>query len=145
MLGALGPLLASFLAVDVSSMKRRLRRNAILYGIASAFFLTAYVLLVTALALYLGERWGLPIALLAVAGGMIVLALIMIGAAAIANSIEEKRRREAAQAASSQAMMVTAALSVVPAVIKSKPLMAVSIAAGLGFLLMKGVGRSSDK
>jgi uncharacterized membrane protein YhaH (DUF805 family) len=143
MLGALGPLLASLVAVDMGSMKRRIRRNAILYGIAFAFFLTAYCLLVTALALYLGERWGLPIALLAIAGGMIVLALILIGSAAIANSMEAKRRHEAAQAASAQAMMVTAALSAVPSVIKSKPLMAVTIAAGLGFLLMKGVGRSS--
>ncbi|TWF52105.1 hypothetical protein [Neorhizobium alkalisoli] len=143
MLGALGPLLASLVAVDMGSMKRRIRRNAILYGIAFAFFLTAYCLLVTALALYLGERWGLSIALLAIAGGMIVLALILIGSAAIANSMEAKRRREAAQAASAQAMMVTAALSAVPSVIKSKPLMAVTIAAGLGFLLMKGVGRSS--
>jgi hypothetical protein len=140
MMTALGPLLASFIATDVAAMKRRFRRNAILYGIALVLFLTTYVLLVVALAVYLGTLWGTLAALLVMAGGALLLALIMLGCVAIANSAEEKRRRQAAAANSNRALAMTAAVSALPILMKSKPLLLLAVAGGLGFLAIKGTG-----
>jgi hypothetical protein len=140
MMTALGPLLASFIATDVAAMKRRFRRNAILYGIALVLFLTTYVLLVAALAVYLGTLWGTLAALLVMAGGALLLALIMLGCVAIANSAEEKRRRQAAAANSNRALAMTAAVSALPILMKSKPLLLLAVAGGLGFLAIKGTG-----
>jgi hypothetical protein len=139
MLASLGPLLASFAAIDIANFTRKLKRNAVFYGFALVFLLTAYVLAVAALAVYLGGLWGLPVALLAVAGGALVLALVMYISAAIANNAELRRKRELAAANSGRALMVTAAASTVPVLLKSKALVAVAIAGGLGFLAMKAL------
>lgn len=140
MLTALGPLLASFIATDVAAMKRKFRRNAILYGIALVLFLTTYVLLVTALAVYLGTLWGTLAALLVAAGGAFLLGLIILACVAIANSAEEKRRREAAAANSNKALAVTAAVSALPILMRSKPLLLLAAVGGLGFLALRGTG-----
>jgi hypothetical protein len=137
MLGALGPILASVAAVDIGSFLRKFKRNAVLYGIALVFLLTAYTLGLAALAVYLGERWGLPIGLLAVAGGALVLALILIISAAMVNSAEEKRKRELAAANSRRALMMTAAASALPSLAKSRSIAVLAVAGGLGFLAMK--------
>ena len=140
MLTGLGPVLASFAAVDIATFTRKLKRNAVLYSVALLFLLTAYVLAVTALAVYLGQIWGLPAALLSVAGGALLLAIIMVIWASAANRAEERRKREAASGNSSRALMITAALSALPLVMKSKPLLLLSAAGGLGFLVMKNMG-----
>jgi uncharacterized protein with PQ loop repeat len=140
MLTALGPLVASFIAMDVAAMKRKIRRNAILYGIAAAFLWTAYGLLVAALAIHLGERWGLPIAMLVIAGGMIVMALFIIAIVMMLNAAEERRKRREAAANSQRALAMTAAVSALPLLMKSKPLMLLAIAGGLGDLATKGGG-----
>ncbi|WP_117192277.1 hypothetical protein [Rhizobium terrae] len=143
MMTGLGPLLASLAAMDIAAFISKLKRNAILYAIALVFLLTAYALAVAALAVYLGQIWGLPVALLAVAGGALVLGLVIILWAALANHAEERRKREAAASNSSKALMLTAALSALPLVIKSRPLLMASVAAGLGFLVMKNMGSAS--
>jgi len=140
MMTGLGPLLASLAAVDIAAFTRKLKRNAILYAFALVFLLTAYALAVAALAIYLGQMWGLPIALLVVAGGALVLGLFMFLWVALANRAEERRKREAAATNSSKALMMTAALSALPILIKSRPLLLASVAAGLGFLIVKNPG-----
>jgi len=136
----LGPLLASLAATDVAAFKRRLQRNAILYAFALLFLLTAYALGVAALAVQLGSLWGMPIGLLVVAGGALVLAFIMYLWVVLENRAEARRKREAAAANSSKALMVTAAISALPLVAKSRPLLLASVAVGLGFLLTRGMG-----
>ncbi len=138
MMAGLGPLLASFIAMDVAALKRKLKRNAIFYGLALVFLLTTYGLLVAALAVYLATLWGTLVALLVTAGGTLVLALIMIACVALANSATEKRRKEAAAANSGRALAVTAAVSALPLLLKSKPLLVLAAASGLGFLALKG-------
>jgi len=138
MFTALGPLLTSFIAMDVAALKRKIRRNAILYGIAAAFLWTAYGLLVAALAVYLGERWGLPIAMLVVAGGMIVMALFILACVMILNAAEERRKKRVAAANSQRALAMTAAVSALPLLMKSKPLLLLAVVGGLGFLATKG-------
>lgn len=140
----LGPLLASLLAADVTAFKRRLQRNAILYVFALLFLLTAYALGVAALAVQLGSLWGMPIGLLIVAGGALVLALIMYLWVVMENRAEARRKREAAAANSSKALMVTAAISALPLVAKSRPLLLVLAVAGLGFLVSRSA-TSADR
>jgi uncharacterized membrane protein len=138
MMTTIGPLLASFIATDVAALKRKIRRNAILYGIAAAFLWTAYGLLVAALAIYLGERWGLVIGMLVIAGGMIVMALVILAIVMILNAAEERRKKQEAVANSQRALAMTAAVSALPLLMKSKPLMLLAAAGGLGFLMLKG-------
>jgi hypothetical protein len=147
MLGALGPLLASIAAVDVAGFLRKFKRNAMLYSVALVFVLTAYVMGLAALAIYLGEFWGLPLGLLAVAGGALVLALILYLSAVLVNQAEERRKREIAAANSRRTLMVTAAATALPSVAKSRSLAILAVAGGLGFVAMKflpsmfGLGR----
>jgi ABC-type Na+ efflux pump permease subunit len=143
MMTGLGPILASFAAMDIAAFRRKMKRNVFLYAFAILFLLTAYVLAVAALAIHLGQMWGLPVALLSVAGGALVLGLFMFLWVAMANRAEERRKREAAAANSSKALMVTAALSALPMLVKSRPLMLASVAAGLGFLVMKNTSSAA--
>lgn len=143
-MGGLGPLLGSLAAIDIAAMTHKLKRNAVVYAVISLFVLTAYGLAVAALAVYLGELWGLPIGLLAVAGGALVLALIVYASAALAARAEERRRRAAAAASREKTLMMTAALSALPMVMKSRTLLLASVAGGLGFLLLRGGRSSSD-
>ncbi|MGK6311764.1 hypothetical protein [Neorhizobium sp. DT-125] len=140
MMAGLGPLLASLAAMDVAAFTRRLKRNAILYALALVFLLTAYALAVAALAIQLGSLWGMPIALLVVAGGALVLALVMYLWIVMENRAEARRKQAAAASSSSKALMVTAAISALPLVMKSRPLLLASVAAGLGFLLTRSRG-----
>lgn len=140
MMTGLGPLLAALAAVDIAAFTHRLKRNAVLYAFALIFLLTAYALAVAALAVYLGQIWGLPTALLAVAGGALALALVMYLWVVLENRAEDRRKRAAAAANSSKALMATAAISALPLIMKSRPLLLASAAAGLGFLLTRNIG-----
>lgn len=143
MMAGLGPLLASLAAMDLAAFTRRLKRNAALYALVLLFLLTAYGLLVAALAVYLAGIWWTPMALLAVAGGALVLALAVYLWVVIANSAEQRRKREAAASNSSKALMMTAALTALPLLVKSRPLLLVAAVAGLGFLATRTMGASS--
>lgn len=142
-MGGIGPLLASVAAIDVAAISHRVKRNAIVYAFILLFLLTAYVLAVAALAVHLAGLWGMPVALLSVAGGALVLALIVYLCSALAARAEEKRRRAAAAANSQKTLMLTAALSALPVVMKSRTLLLAAAAGGLGFLLLKG-GKPTD-
>ena len=87
----LGPLIASFAAMDIAAFTERLKRNIMLYGLAALFVLTAYVLGVAALAVHLSQFWGLPIALLVVAGGALLLAVIFYLSVTLTARAEVKR------------------------------------------------------
>lgn len=148
MLGGLGPILASLAAVDLAGFVRKFKRNAVLYAFVLVFLLTAYALGLAALAIYLGELWGLPLGLLAVAGGALVLALILYLSAVLVNQAEERRKRELAAANSRKALMMTAAASAIPTITKSRSLAVLAVAGGLGFLAMKLIpsfGRGSSE
>ena len=137
MLARLAPLLASFLALDVAQMLGRLRRNAVIYALMLLFGLTAYGALVAAAAVLLAEELGALGALLGVAGASILLLLVLLLAVRISARAEEKRRREAASDSGNRALMATAALSVLPVVVKSRSLAILAVAGGLGYLAVK--------
>ncbi|KAB1124039.1 hypothetical protein [Neorhizobium galegae] len=137
--------MASLAAMDVAAFTRRLKRNAILYALVLLFLLTAYGLLVAALAVYLAGIWGPLMALLAVAGGALVLALAVYLCVVIANGVEQRRKREAAASNSSKALMMTAALTALPLLVKSRPLLLVAVVGGLGFLAARTMGNSDRR
>ncbi|MNL85166.1 hypothetical protein D3C87_2133860 [compost metagenome] len=56
------------------------------------------------------------------------------------NAAEERRKRREAAANSQRALAMTAAVSALPFLMKSKPLMLLAVAGGLGFLATKGGG-----
>jgi len=141
MMAGLAPLLASLVATDVSALVQRTKRNAILYVFALLFVLTAYVALVAAGSIYLAGIWGPVVALLAVAGGTLLLALLMYLAVVIGNSAQKKRKREAAATSGGKALMATAALSALPLLMKSKPLMLVGAVIGVGLLAANKSGK----
>jgi small neutral amino acid transporter SnatA (MarC family) len=145
MMAGLGPLLASLAAMDVAAFTRRLRRNAILYALVLLFLLTAYGLLVAALAVYLAGIWGTSMALLAVAGGALVLAFAVYLGVVIANGAEQRRKRDAAASNSSKALMMTAALTALPLLVKSRPLLLAAVVGGLGFLAVRTMGTSNRR
>ncbi|WP_051903758.1 hypothetical protein [Neorhizobium vignae] len=145
MMAGLGPLLASLAAMDVAAFTRRLRRNAILYALVLLFVLTAYGLLVAALAVYLAGIWGTSMALLAVAGGALVLAFAVYLGVVIANGAEQRRKRDAAASNSSKALMMTAALTALPLLVKSRPLLLAAVVGGLGFLAVRTMGTSNRR
>ncbi|MCB5203687.1 hypothetical protein LH464_14505 [Neorhizobium sp. T786] len=139
MLAGLAPLLASLAAMDANAFIQRARRNAILYAFMLLFVLTAYGTLVAAAAIAIAQRMGAIGALLTVAGGALFLALVMFLIARGMSRAEEKRKREAAASSGSRALMVTAAISALPVLIKSRPIALLALAGGLGFLAMKNI------
>ncbi|MGE7367523.1 hypothetical protein ACQKKX_00420 [Neorhizobium sp. NPDC001467] len=134
-MGGLAPIVASLLAVDIHAFTKRLRRNAVLYAIAGFFMLTAYAAGVTAFGIYLATMMHPAVAAAVVAFAAFIVALIFFAAVMLANRAEEKRKRQAAAANSGKAMMVTAAITALPMVIRSRPLAAVAIAGGLAMVL----------
>jgi hypothetical protein len=139
MFAGLGPLLASLAAMDAAAIAQRLRRNAILYALILLFSLTAYGTMVAAAALWIAQRLGAIEALLVVAGGALFLALVVFMIAKVMARAEEKRKRQAAATSGSRALMMTAAVSALPVLIRSKPLALLAVAGGLGFLAMKSM------
>ncbi len=139
MLTRLAPLLASVAAVDVAQFLGRLRRNALMYALVLLFSLTAYFALVAAGAVLMAERMGAIGALLVIAGAAAFLALVILLAMRLAARAEEKRKQEAVASGGGRALMATAALSVLPIVVKSRSLGILAVAGGLGYLAMRNM------
>jgi cytochrome bd-type quinol oxidase subunit 2 len=137
MMGGLGPLLASLAAVDLAAFMERLKRNAVLYAFVLLFLLTGYVAAVAALAVYLASVWGAAMALVAVASVAFFLAIVMFTFVLVMSNSEKRRKRQAAASGGSKALMATAAISALPIVLKSRPLLVLSVAGALGFLAMR--------
>ncbi|MGA1342558.1 MAG: hypothetical protein ACO33A_05845, partial [Hyphomonas sp.] len=95
------PLLSTLLSLMQFDMGRAVSRRARGVGlmlIAALFLLTAYVLAVGALAVYLSGRISPSAALGVIALGLLAAAGILFGCAAIGARVEQERVREAAAA-----------------------------------------------
>lgn len=140
MLTKLVPLLASLAAVDASAFINRLRRNVIIYALVLLFALTTYGTLVAAATVMIARSLGVVGALLAVAGSAAFLALFLYLVMRGVTRADERRKREAVATSGSKALMVTAALSAVPVLVRSRPLVLIAVAGGLGYLAMRSLG-----
>ncbi|MCJ8521570.1 heme/copper-type cytochrome/quinol oxidase subunit 2 [Pseudorhizobium tarimense] len=139
LLTRLAPLLASFAAMDVGQFISRMRRNAVIYALVLLFSLTAYGALVAAAAVAMAEEIGAAGALLVVAGAAVLLALVLLLVVRMRARAEERKRKQAAIDGGSRALMATAALSVLPVVVKSRSLAILAVAGGLGYLAMRNM------
>jgi hypothetical protein len=107
------------------------KRNAIGGAIVGLLLFTAYVIAIVATAVVLSQRYGAVHALFGLAGGFVVLALIVLAIVAIRNKRErELRLIRRQQYAARRDLMAAAA-----AAATRKPLAATGIALALGFLL----------
>ncbi len=136
------PLLASLLSVDVSLMVQRTRRNVILYSIAALFLLTAYGAGVGALVVWLATMMNAAAAFGVVAGVSLLTVLILLLVMTVKNRADERRRREAA--ANNRALLMTTAVSLLPIMMKSRPLMAAAVTGGVALFALRMLGGSGD-
>ncbi|MCO5731772.1 hypothetical protein [Rhizobium sp. SSA_523] len=123
-------------------MIHRTRRNAILYGLIALFLLTAYGAGVAALAVWLARRMTPVAALGSVAGLALLLVLIIVLVVAVKNKADERKRREAA--ANNRALMMTTAVSLLPVMMKSRPLMAAAVTGGVALFALRMLGGGRD-
>lgn len=136
-MGGLAPLLLSAFTADIGAVVKRTRRNAILIAMTAFFMLTAYVAGVVAGALYLAQVVGPPMAVLLIAVGALVLALIVLASLMIMNRRDRKRQAAAAVNDSGKALLATVALTALPMLTRSKPLMAIAGIGGLAFMFLR--------
>lgn len=107
------------------------KRNAIAGAIIAVLLITAYVLGIVATAVVLSRHYGAVPALFGLAGGFLLLALIVLAIVTLRNKRErELRRIRRQQLAARRDLMAAAA-----AVATRRPLAATGIALALGFLL----------
>ena len=116
------------------------KRSVIAGLVVGLLVLTAYVLAVVATAVALSERYGSIPALFGLAGGALLLALIVLGIVALRNKREQELRRIRRQQLAARRDVMTAAT----AVAIKKPLAATGIALALGFLLASKSRRRDD-
>ena len=116
------------------------KRNAIAGAIIGLLLATAYGLAVVATAVLLAERYGTAPALFSLAGGFLLLALIVLAVVALRNKRErELRRIRRDQLAARRDMLAAAA-----AVATKRPLAATGVALAIGFLLAPKSRRHDD-
>ena len=116
------------------------KRNAVAGLIIGVLVFTAYVLGMVATAVVLSQHYGAVPALYGLAGGFLLLALIVLAIVAMKNKREhELRRIRRLQLAARRDMMATAA-----SVATKRPLAATGIALALGFLLAPKSRRRDD-
>ena len=116
------------------------KRNAIAGLVIGVLVATAYGLALVATAVLLAERYGTVPALFSLAGGFLLLALIVFAIVATRNKRErELRRIRRGQLAARRDLMAAAA-----AVATKRPFAATGIALALGFLLAPKRSRHND-
>lgn len=116
------------------------KRNAIAGLVIGVLLVTAYVLGIVATAVALAQHYGTIPALFGLAGGFLLLALIVLAVVAMRNKRERQLRRiRRDQLAARRDLMAAAATMV-----SRKPLAATGIALALGFLLAPKSRRDDD-
>lgn len=116
------------------------KRNAIAGLAVGLLLVTAYVLAVVGGAVALAERYGAVPALFGLAGGFLLLALVVLGIVAARNRRERERRRIRRRELAARRDLVAAAATVA----MKKPFAATAVALALGFMLAPKSRRDDD-
>ncbi|AXS40211.1 hypothetical protein [Breoghania sp. L-A4] len=135
------PLAASFASRDIGAMIARARRNAICLVFVSILAIAAYASALLGAGLALAQSMGAVQAAFVIAGGQIVVALIIVSAVWAVNTLERRRERERN---ATRAMAAAASMALLPRLLKSKALVPIAIAAGLAFLAARAASGSED-
>lgn len=142
----LGPL-AALLGIEIEAITNRVRTLMVVYAVVGALTLTGLIFLLVAAYLALAQFIGAIYSALAIAVVMLLIAGIMLLAIRMG---ESRRRREIAQRRRSSeagAFATTAALTALPAVIRSPTLrlLALPAAAAAAFVLVRNARKGKDE
>lgn len=135
-MGWLLPILSGMMTSDVQDAVKRTKRAAAFYVAIAVLALTAYVFLMLAAYLKLAESRGSLDAALILGVGTVAAGGILCGAMRVATAIA--RRRMARRHAELRGQLAVA-MSALPLVLRSKPLL---VAAAIGALVFLGTSRS---
>lgn len=142
----LGPL-AALLGIEIEAITDRVRTLMIVYAVIGALTLTGLIFLLVAAYLALAQLIGPIYSALVIAVVMLLIAGIVLLAIRMG---ETRRRREIAQRRRSSeagAFATTAALTALPAVIRSPSLrlLAIPAAAAAAFVLVRNARKGKDE
>lgn len=116
------------------------KRNAIAGLAIGLLLITAYVLAVVGATVLLAQHYGTVPALFGLAGGFLLLALVVLAFVAVRNKRERELRRLRRQQLAARRDLLAAAATVT----MKKPLAATAVALALGFLLAPKSRRDDD-
>ncbi|MFD2646971.1 phage holin family protein [Devosia albogilva] len=142
----LGPL-AALLGIEIEAITDRVRTLMIVYAVIGALTLTGLIFLLVAAYLALAQLIGPIYSALVIAVVMLLIAGIVLLAIRMG---ETRRRREIAQRRRSSeagAFATTAALTALPAVVRSPSLrlLAIPAAAAAAFVLVRNARKGKDE
>ncbi len=138
-MGWLLPILSGMMTSDVQDAITRTKRSAALALLIGVLGLTAYVFLMLAAFLKLAETRGNLDAALILGVGMVAACGIVWGAMSAVAAIA--RRRSARRHAEFHSQLAVA-MSALPLVLRSKPLL---VAAAIGAMVFLGTSRNADR
>lgn len=143
MLAVLAPL-ASLLGIEVEALKESFRRRAVLYSAVGLFLAIGGMFLLVALNSGLTLSFGPVIAPLMIAGGALLIALVIYLVSMVTNTIRGRREAERKRSAETRALVTTAAISAIPLLFRSGLMKKVGIPLGgalaAAFLLTRNNG-----
>ncbi len=120
----LAPILSLLIGNGVHRTIARTKRSGIFIAVAALFFLTAYVLVVTAAAIWLGDIYGAVGAVLFLAACAVLVAIVVLIVLTIINAREARRAQERRLA-----IELLAAVGI--GLIRSQPLLTAGVLAAL--------------
>lgn len=131
-MGPLAAMLSALVLTDIGVVVSRYKRNGALWLLASLFFLTAYIFVLVAAAIYLSTIFTPLTATVMLAAISLAIGLVIIGIMSALNAQDrriaaEKRRRSQAQTS----LVIATALTL----FRKQPLLAAGLAVGLGAAL----------
>lgn len=141
----LSPLLTALAAEDLRAVADRAKRNILVLALAGLFGFTAYLFLLAALALWLGEALGPAGGAFVVGGGMAALAFGLLGWLAMVRRREQKARRRKLAAGSGRAALLAGVAALAPVALRSKTAWGLAAVAGLAFVLFSRKGGADDE
>ncbi|MER8921723.1 hypothetical protein [Mesorhizobium sp. M0802] len=118
-MGMLAPLISALASGEAIAAMRRARTAAIVYGLAAVAALCGLGFLLGAAYIWAADRYGSMAACLGFAAGFLVLAGLIVLIHQLAAGTRE-RRRARRRNADLKALGITAALAVLPALLKGK-------------------------
>ncbi|MGV3650095.1 MAG: hypothetical protein ACO1OK_01615 [Devosia sp.] len=133
--------LASLLGLEVEHLAERLKAQAVVLGTIAFFALIAFVFLLVALHAALVREIGPVLAPLTIAGGALVIALVVWAIASLRQRRAIRSEASKRQASETRALVTTAALTAAPMLLKN-PLvrkfgLPLAGAAAIAFLLVR--------
>jgi hypothetical protein len=133
--------IASLLGLELEEIVARMRKDAVAWGLIGALLAIGVVFALVGVNAALSEVWGPVVAPFVIAGAGFLLALLVYAAVSFMRAEARRREEERRKAAERTALVTTAAISALPAVMKSGALRKLGLPLGgavaVAFLLAR--------